>query len=115
MELTKKNLKTGRYYKVVHKRKGPFTAKLLDVVTTPPRDRQDRMFLTMEIDTSDGSGCERIRRVKGAQKTVTNIRPSLVKHIAPTSAPEGTKRSEPPPEPPNESVGGKLKKLLKFS
>jgi len=74
-------LEIGKEYSVTHKRKGFFRAVLLDMVPAPKTDREDSEFLTFEIDTSEGSGSEWVARVRGAAKTVTNIRPSLITHL----------------------------------
>lgn len=75
------NLEIGKEYSVTHKRKGFFRGVLLDLVPAPKGDPEDKKFLTFEIDTSKESGTEWLARVKGAEKTVTNIRPSLVTRI----------------------------------
>jgi len=68
-------------YRFRHLRKGVFEGVFLNKEATPPGDSQDGEFWTVAIDTSDGSGCEWLRRAGGAQSTVTNIRPSLVSHF----------------------------------
>lgn len=69
-------------YRFTHARKGVFEGVYLGRVKTPKGDMQDHEFLTVAIDTSDGTGNEWLRRAKDAEATTTNIRPSLLTSIA---------------------------------
>lgn len=74
--LTKK-----RRYRFVHKRKGTFEGIFLGREATPAGDQEDKEFLTVAMDTSDGSRSEWLRRVAKAEATVSNIRPSLLESV----------------------------------
>lgn len=76
------DLEVGREYVLTHRRKGIFRAELLEVVPSHPGDEVDTQFLTFAIPTGPGSGQERLARAEGTAITITNIRPSLVVHIA---------------------------------
>lgn len=68
-------------YKFVHKRKGVFAGIYLGKEKTPDGDPEDVEFLTVAIDTSEGSGSEWLRRAKNAEATTSNLRPSLLESI----------------------------------
>jgi hypothetical protein len=68
-------------YRFVHQRKGTFEGIFLGRDKVPKGDPQDTEFLTVAMDTSDGSGSEWLRRAKGAQATVSNLRPSLLESV----------------------------------
>lgn len=101
-------LEIGKEYAITHKRKGFFRARLIDVVKTPRGDKQDKQFLTFEIDTSNESGQEHLARVKGAKITVTNIRPSLITHIKVST------RSPKLPEPEVRAIEEERPKRVSF-
>lgn len=75
-EMTKK-----KRYRFVHKRKGTFEGIYLGKEKTPDGDLEDTEFLTVAMDTSDGSGSEWLRRAKNAEATTSNLRPSLLGSI----------------------------------
>jgi hypothetical protein len=68
----------GTRYQWTHKRKGEFQGVFLAKEKTDPEDGADAEFLTVAMDTSDGSGAEWLRRTVGAEVTVSNLRPSLI-------------------------------------
>jgi len=70
-----------RRYRFVHKRKGTFEGIFLGKGKVPEGDLQDNEFLTIAMDTSNGTGSEWLRRVKGAEATVSNLRPSLLESV----------------------------------
>lgn len=74
-------MKEKQRYRFNHLRKGEFEGIFLGKEKTPPGDPCDEEFLTVAMDTSDGSGSEWLRRAAGAQATTSNIRPSLVTSI----------------------------------
>jgi len=115
MELNEINLRIGRYYRVIHSRKGGFHGQLIAVTDTSPGDKQDKQFLRFRIDTSAGSGQERLANAKLAGTDLPapisekDIRPSLIKDIKPYNAlPKQVKVAEAK----KESVGNKLKRAL---
>lgn len=105
MELT---LEVGKEYVVTHKRKGIFRAVLIEIVPTRSGDECDDRYLTFEIPTGPGSGQERIARVDGAEQTVTNIRPSLVQHIALSTRSPKLPEVERPKPPEKKSFADKF-------
>jgi len=113
------DLEIGREYVLTHKRKGVFRAKLLDIVPSHPGDEVDTKFLTFEIPTGSGSGQERLARAKGAATTETNIRPSLVIQIIPSTRSPKLPEVVPlvgvvkPVEPPKESLLLRLQRKLR--
>lgn len=74
-------LQRRKTYGFHHTRKGAFRGIYEGRVKAPKDDPEDTEFLTVAMDTSDGSGAEWLRRAAGAQVTTTDLRPSLITKI----------------------------------
>jgi hypothetical protein len=75
-------LKRGSIYKIKHRRKGTFIAKLIDVVQAEPDDPQDEIFLHVIYDVRAGTDQVGLAIVPGKDRErESNLRPSLIEKI----------------------------------
>lgn len=89
------HLKTGSSYLFNHKRKGPFVGEFKGTRPTGEGDREDSIFLEIDVYTEDGSGQERLansfmrdelgRKMRPAT-TLKLIRPSLLLSVTTPSS-----------------------------
>lgn len=75
-------LERGKVYKILHKRKGAFVAKLVDVVPAWDGDEHDEVFLHVIYDVRAGTDQVGLAVIPGkGTERESNLRPSLIKSI----------------------------------
>lgn len=107
-----KDVKIGKIYKVVHKRKGTFVAQLIDFEEC---DKVDPVVMKMKYDVRDGTAQAGMATTPKQTVRVSGIRPSLVVKIEETEDGNWLRDVKVPEEEAVKKETGFLDKLLRRS